>query len=181
MIKEIIVVEGRDDITRVKEALDCEVIATGGYHFDVRLIKKLRILQEKRGVIVLTDPDYAGERIRSRIARGVHGVKHAWLPRGEALATDGDVGIENASPESIRQAISNAKPEDVEPREEFTLKDLFEHGLTYGINAQQRREALGDALGIGYCNAKQLLRRLNHYGITREEFDLGMEAVNGNR
>lgn len=28
-IKEVIVVEGKDDITAVKAALDCEVIATG--------------------------------------------------------------------------------------------------------------------------------------------------------
>ena len=33
MIKEIIVVEGRDDEQRVKRALDCEVICTGGIYF----------------------------------------------------------------------------------------------------------------------------------------------------
>ena len=30
MLKEVIVVEGKDDITAVKAALECEVIATNG-------------------------------------------------------------------------------------------------------------------------------------------------------
>ena len=33
MIKEVIVVEGRDDIRAVKRAFDCELIATGGFGF----------------------------------------------------------------------------------------------------------------------------------------------------
>ena len=33
MIKEIIVVEGRDDVTAVKRALDAELITTGGFGF----------------------------------------------------------------------------------------------------------------------------------------------------
>ena len=31
MIKEVIVVEGRDDITAVKRAVEAEVIAVGGF------------------------------------------------------------------------------------------------------------------------------------------------------
>ena len=31
MIKEVIVVEGRDDITAVKQAVDAEMIAVGGF------------------------------------------------------------------------------------------------------------------------------------------------------
>lgn len=36
MIKEIIVVEGRDDVTAVKRALDAELITTGGFGFPDR-------------------------------------------------------------------------------------------------------------------------------------------------
>lgn len=42
MIKEIIVVEGRDDEQRVKRALDCEVICTGGIYFSDKLLKRLK-------------------------------------------------------------------------------------------------------------------------------------------
>lgn len=33
MIKELIVVEGKDDIRAVKAALECEVIATNGFGY----------------------------------------------------------------------------------------------------------------------------------------------------
>ena len=48
--------------------------------------------------------------------------------------------------------------------------DLFRYDLNGGPQAAARRDALGAELGIGYGNAKRFLERLNHYGVTREEF-----------
>ena len=48
MIKEIIVVEGRDDIAAVKNAVEAEVIATGGFGFDRKFIENLKKIAEKR-------------------------------------------------------------------------------------------------------------------------------------
>jgi len=36
--------------------------------------------------------------------------------------------------------------------------------------AAARRKALGELLGIGYCNGKQLYKRLTVFRISREEF-----------
>ena len=62
-IKEIIVVEGKDDISKVKSAFDCDVIATNGTHFSKNLLKKLKEANEKCGIIVFTDPDYEEKRL----------------------------------------------------------------------------------------------------------------------
>ena len=97
MIKEIIVVEGRDDVTAVKRALDAELITTGGFGFPKGVMERIKAAQKRRGVIIFTDPDFAGEKIRKKIAAEVPGCKHAFLPREEAKK-DGDIGIENASP-----------------------------------------------------------------------------------
>ena len=105
MIKEIIVVEGRDDVTAVKRALDCELITTGGFGFPKGVMERIKAAQARRGVIIFTDPDFAGEKIRKKIAAEVPGCKHAFLPREEAKK-DGDIGIENASPESILRALN---------------------------------------------------------------------------
>ena len=48
MIKEVIVVEGRDDITAVKGALECDVIQTHGFGYGRRLINQLKDIQKKR-------------------------------------------------------------------------------------------------------------------------------------
>ncbi len=57
---------------------------------------------------------------------------------------------------------------------------MIEYGLSGGANAREKRDKLGDVLGIGYANSKQFLNRLNNFGITREEFFQGLERINKN-
>lgn len=176
MLKEVIVVEGKDDIAAVKAAVDAEVIATNGFGYGVRLIDTLKSIAERRGLIILTDPDYEGERIRRDLSKKIKNVRHAFLPQGKALKK-GDIGVENASKEDILEAINKARPEIIIIESLFTKDDLIEFGLSSGENSREKREKLGDILGIGYCNSKQFLNRLNNFGITREEFIKAMEKV----
>ena len=176
MIKEVIVVEGRDDVAAVKAALDCEVIATNGFGYGKALIKTLKSLQERRGLIILTDPDFGGERIRKDLSRHIPECKHAFLPQGKALKK-GDIGVENATPEDIREAIKKSRPNKVDKVETFEREDILLFNLSGGPGSSERREKLGMILGIGYCNGKQILNRLNHLGVTREEFLRAMERM----
>lgn len=170
MIKEVIVVEGKDDITAVKAAVECEVIATGGFRFSDKFIERLRFIQKQKGIIVLTDPDYAGEKIRATINRKVRGVKNAYIPQNKAIYKK-DIGVENAKPEDIVEAIFNAKVTVEEKRSEFTIEDLVRYKLTGYPISKRRREFLGEKLNIGYCNGKQFLARLNKYDVKREELE----------
>lgn len=176
MIKEIIIVEGKDDITAVKNAVNAEVIATGGFGYDMKFIENIRKIAQKRGIIILTDPDYAGEKIRKRLCKHIKNCKHAFLPQGKALKK-GDIGVENASKEDIIEAIEKARPIITEKREQFTKGDLMELGLIGTENSQKKREFLGNILGIGYANSKQFLNRLNNFGITKEEFIKALEMM----
>ena len=176
MIKEIIVVEGRDDVTAVKRAVDAELITTGGFGFPKGVMERIKEAQKRRGVIIFTDPDFAGEKIRKTITSEVPGCKHAFLPREEAKK-DGDIGIENATPESIRAALERVRTESTENRNEFSQKDLLLNGLIGNDDASFRRDKMGQLLGIGYGNAKQFLSRLNNYGVTREEFEKALEEI----
>lgn len=169
MIKEVIVVEGRDDITAVKAAVEAEVIAVGGFGINKKVIDKIKEAQARKGVIVLTDPDFAGEKIRSIIAKRVPNVKHAYIDRAEGTK-NGDIGVENACPECIREALDKAKCHIEEKREVFDSQLLFYYGLMAGPKAKKRREALGKALRIGYANSAQLISRLNSFNISEEEF-----------
>lgn len=176
MIKEVIVVEGRDDIAAVKRAVDAELIATSGFGITAKTIERIRNAAERCGVIILTDPDNAGERIRKTVSSRVPGCKHAFVPR-ELAMKDGDIGVENASPESIRDALSKVKTEVKENRNEFNIRDLVTNGLTGIPEASSRRDRVGSVLGIGYGNSKQFLNRLNKYGVTREEFLKAVESI----
>ena len=177
MIKEVIVVEGRDDITAVKRAVDAEIIAVGGFGINKKVIDRINEAQKRQGVIVFTDPDFAGEKIRRIISKRVKGIKHAYISKEEGLKDD-DIGVENASPETIRKALEKAKCETKEKRNEFGPEDLFFFNLTGSKEAKQRREILGRELRIGYCNSAQFITRLNNYGIKKEEFVEALKKVN---
>lgn len=62
MIQQVIVVEGKSDIARVRQAVDADLIATGGYALRSAVIQDIRAAYEKRGIIILTDPDGPGEK-----------------------------------------------------------------------------------------------------------------------
>lgn len=174
IIKEIIVVEGRDDITAVKRAVNAEVIAVHGFSVKKNL-ERIQKAYENRGIIILTDPDFAGLQIRRIIKSRFPLAKQAYINRWEGKK-DGDIGVENASPEAIIRALEMAKCETVEASKIFTVNDLIENNLTGHKNSKFYREKLGEKLGIGYSNGKQLLSKLNNYGITREEFENAVKS-----
>ena len=174
LIKEIIVVEGKDDISAVKRAVDAEIIATSGLGLTQKTIDIIKKASENRGIIILTDPDFPGKKIRNMISSQIENCKHAFIPRDKANKK-GNIGVENASPEAIIEALENARAEITEDRLEFTNEDMIYYELVGNDNASKRRSKLGDVLGIGYCSAKQFLKRLNNYGITREELEAAID------
>lgn len=169
MIKEIIVVEGKDDTVAIKRAVEAETIETGGSAINKDIIKRIRLAQQRRGVIVFTDPDHAGERIRKIIASEVPGCKHAFLSQEEA-SSKGDIGVENASAEAIRRALEQVKTDYRAAASDITMEDLIGAGLIVHPQAAARRLAIGKLLGIGYCNGKQFYNRCRMFQISREEF-----------
>ncbi|BBB90320.1 MAG TPA: ribonuclease M5 [Methylomusa anaerophila] len=178
MIKEVIVVEGKQDIAAVKRAVDAECIATEGFNLLPRCLERIEQAYQKRGVIILTDPDNAGERIRKYLAKRFPKAKHAFVPKEQATAA-GDIGVEQATPGAIREALSKVRLQDWEPSGEFDLKDMLAAGLSGVPAAAGRRARLGAALGIGYANVKGFLYRLNNYGVTREEFAAALKSLEG--
>ncbi|MBM7588177.1 ribonuclease M5 [Bacillus pakistanensis] len=177
-IKEIIVVEGRDDTTAIKRAVDADTIETNGSAVSEETILKILHAQEKRGVIVFTDPDYPGERIRKIISEKVPGCRHAFIKKTDALPKSGrGIGVEHASPDVIRDALKHAHVIEEQQKEEITKDDLVTAGLIGHPKAKERRERLGDALRIGYTNGKQLHRRLMMFEISRDQFSKALKLI----
>ena len=180
MIKEVIVVEGRDDIIAVKAAVDAEIIATNGYAYGDKLIVTLKEISKRQGIIILTDPDFMGEKIRKDISSKVKNCKHAFLPQGKALKKD-DIGVENATPEDIRIALDKARPTKIEIVENFKKSDLLKLGLIGDESSNEKRQKIADILGIGPGNAKQFLNRLNSFGISHSEFEKALKRIDNDK
>lgn len=169
VIKEIIVVEGKDDTVAIKRAVDADTIETNGSAIGEDVLRRIALANERRGVIIFTDPDHAGERIRKIVARHAPGCKHAFLPQEKALYK-GDIGIENASPEAIRTALSELRTESTDGAGEINWEDLMNAGLIVHPDASNRRLVMGKLLGIGYANGKQFFKRCTSFRISKAEF-----------
>lgn len=168
-IKEVIIVEGRDDTAAVKAAVEAQTIETHGFGIKKETWQLIEKAYNEKGIIIFTDPDFAGTEIRKRLTMRFPLAGQAYLSKKDALKS-GDIGIENATPESIREALGKAHYTLEEERNEFTAEDLRYYGLTGDPNAAEKRDKLGKALGIGYGNSKSFLSKLNQYGISREAF-----------
>ncbi|RFU66927.1 ribonuclease M5 [Peribacillus saganii] len=177
-IKEIVVVEGKDDTVAVKRAVDADTIETNGSAVNENVIEQVKHAQRIRGVIIFTDPDFPGEKIRKIIDERVPGCKHAFLPKKAALPKSGKgIGVEYASPESIRNALKEAQVMLEEAQEEISAEDLMDAGLIGGPGAKERREKLGLLLKIGHTNGKQLYKRLKMFQITKEKFVKALKQI----
>jgi len=176
VIRELIVVEGWHDKQVVEQAVEADIVITGGSAVSKALLKELERARQTRGIIIFTDPDHAGERIRRMISKRIEGCKHAFLPMSKATAGH-DIGIENARGEDIRDALARVRTE-VEPLQPlFARIDLVDWGLDGQPQAASRREAVGAILGIGYGNAKSFCNKLNMLGVTRKELQTALARV----
>lgn len=177
-IKEIIVVEGKSDTTAIQRAVDADTIETNGAAINKEIMDKIKLAHETRGVIVFTDPDFPGEKIRKTIIEQVPGCKHAFLSKEEARPkSKKGIGVEHATREAIQKALVNAQMMRTDVQEQITKEDLLDAGLIGGVGSKEKRERLGKLLKIGYTNGKQLHKRLMMFHISKEAFTAALIAM----
>jgi 5S rRNA maturation endonuclease (ribonuclease M5) len=153
-------------------------------------------------VVVLTDSDVAGRQLRSRLVQDAPLCLHAFIGTHLSSAAEdtewhraGNVGVEHAAPEAIRDALAarreahSAGGSSGISRDEFSRSDLERWGLCgpLGESAPDprwrafggvatRRRLVGERLGVGDCDAKQLTRQLNLF-FAREEAEAAVAAL----
>ena len=182
-LKETVVVEGRDDEAAVLAAVSANVICTHGYGIRPETIDVIRTAYETTGIIIFTDPDHAGLKIRERLLKPFPDAKQAFLTWTQA-EKDGDIGIENAKPDAILNALRAAGgtlSEDASSgggsersygyvnHVSVTMEDLIRLGLAGSPDSSYLRSKAGAALGIGSANSKTFLKRLLFMDISLED------------
>ncbi len=185
-VKEVIVVEGRYDKNTLRQVVDAVVIETSGFGIfnDTQKQKLLRTMAEKRGLIVLTDPDGAGFVIRNFIKSCVppEQLKQAYVPdicgrekRKAKPSREGKLGVEGMRAEILMEALRRAGAtfEDAQSRrtgQMITKADLYRLGLSGRENSARKRAELIRALDLPeHMSADALLDVLNAT-MSREDF-----------
>lgn len=177
-IKEIIVVEGKSDTALLKELFEVDTIETHGLALDKKTLELIKEANKTRGVIVLTDPDFPGKKIRDQIQAVVPNCKHAFVSKKDATGKK-KLGIAEANKEAVVLALENMVNFDVD-NQSITWHEFIDLDI---IGNKQRRLLVYDLFNLGYGNVKTLFKRLNMVGISKEDvlkkLDEHKERVNG--
>ena len=162
-IGQVVLVEGRYDAAKLAGLVDALILTTDGFgiYRDKQLQALLRELGRKQGILLLTDPDAAGFRIRHFVT-GLVGEEHvlqAYVPalpgkepRKARPGREGLLGVEGIPAETLYKALLDAGAAPRPPRgaEEraVTYADLYEWGLSGTAGSAESRRALLQRLGL---------------------------------
>ena len=177
-IKETIVVEGKYDLMRLKEFIASPIITTDGFRVFADKEKQflIREIAKKNGIVLMTDPDSAGQVIRSFL-NGVadkRNIRQCYVPmikgvekRKATASKEGLLGVEGLSSQIIEEALRKCGAEIIgeekpEKKEEITKADLYDMGLSGRENSAVLRKVLLSELGLPqYLTANAMLCAIN--------------------
>lgn len=162
----VVVVEGKNDANKIKTIFnDVNVIITNGSEINEATINDIYKASLKDVVILCLDPDGPGEKIRRKIQEKIPGVHQVFAEKNKAISKNKKkIGIEHMSIDDIKAMFKNVKIGVM--KSDVTYLELYKMGY---MDSKIKRKKLCEKLKISYCNGKQLLKRINMFGITIEE------------
>ena len=168
-IKEVIVVEGKSDKQFLETFLKADFLICNGSAVDGFDKEYLIELSKTRGIIILTDPDYPGQKIRNEISSYLPVCKHAFVRKENSIKKK-KVGVAEASKEEVLYALENVVTFDTSNVGKLTSTDLFLLNIS-GSNSSTNKEKVINHYHIGHCNSKTLLKRLNLLNVSKQELE----------
>ncbi len=191
-INEAVIVEGKYDKIKLSGILDTVIIETDGFAIfkDKEKQQLIRFLSEKRGIIIMTDSDSAGFKIRSFI-NGItksENIKNVYIPdvygkekRKTEMSKEGKLGVEGISTELIMSALQKAgvfcSENEKQEGREITRTDFFEDGISGRDNSSEIRKNLAKSLGLPErISSSALLKIINSY-MTYDEYKNAINSL----
>lgn len=164
----VLVVEGKMDKDLIESFMDVDIITTNGSEVSRETIEYIREIAKKRDVIILTDPDTPGKRIRDIINNEVPGLMNAFVPKNKCIKGH-KVGVAESSKEVVLEALNHLIPSTPSPTSDLEITDLYDLGLIGQPSSTEKRQKVEEKLHLGHTNGKTLLARLKALGISKKE------------
>lgn len=188
-IKEAIVVEGKYDKEKLRHITDAPIICTHGFELyrSKSIIATIRRFSKTNGIIILTDSDRAGFRIRNYLKSCLGNdciIKNAYIPaiygkerRKDVAGKDGLLGVEGINEAVLEEILLKATvPIEKNNRvQKVTKTDFYNDGLSGKIDSAELRKKLTKGLCLPArisSNALiELLNQIGGYPVYREAID----------
>lgn len=174
-IEQAVIVEGKYDKIKLGALIDAVIITTDGFRIfkDEEMCALIRRYAETTGIVILTDSDAAGFRIRGHI-KGIcpeGKITNLYIPdifgkerRKTEPSKEGKLGVEGIDTAVLAELFSRAgltsdKKLDGDP---LTAQDLYALGLSGGAGSSVLRRRVALALSLPErITAKGLLDAAN--------------------
>lgn len=154
-IEQAIVVEGKYDKIKLSSIVSAVILVTNGYSIfkDAEKLALIRYYAKETGVVVLTDSDSAGFRIRNYLKGAIPGdcLTHVYIPdvfgkekRKVKPSCEGKLGVEGIDKAVLLQAFAKAGvvASHAPAQDAITRMDLYELGLSGKPNSAALRKRL---------------------------------------
>lgn len=185
-LDKAVIVEGKYDKIKLSSVIDAVIITTNGFSVfkDKEKLELIKYFALKNGIIILTDSDSAGFKIRNflkgAIAEGK--ILNVYIPdiygkekRKNESSKEGKLGVEGIDVNILLKAFEKAgitsveKPKNTNP---VTRYDLFEFGLTGGSNSSVKRKRILSALNLPVLLTTTGMLEIINSMMNRDEFIL---------
>ena len=160
------------------------ILVTNGYRIfkDPEKMALIRYFADHTGIIILTDSDRAGFRIRSYLKGSIPEGKitHVYIPdifgkekRKDKPSAEGKLGVEGMERSVLDDSFRRAGvlTETAPVRSGLTRLDLYELGLTGGRDSASRRRALLEQLGLPTLLSTGGMLEVLNTMMTRQELE----------
>ena len=191
-IKETIVVEGKYDKMRLSPLFDANIIELGGFQIynNKDRLALIRRIAEKNEIIILTDSDSAGFKLRHYLSSAVPkaNIKNVFIPnvsgKEKRKAKPGKeklIGVEGMTTEVLLEAFRKAgiDPEtgSNERKEPFSKAFLYEIGLSGGEGSAALRKKLCEVYSLPLMLSSNSLAEILPIITTEEELLSSIEKI----
>ena len=170
-INELLVVEGKHDKAKLEKLFKGDIICTNGLGLNEETLAFIKEAAKTRKIIILTDPDQPGEKIRRQLQEAVPQAVHVFIPKEKAIGRR-NVGIEYVSDADLSEALNN-QISFSEESESLSWAQYCDSGL---MGNKELRKKVCDSLHIALSNNKTLYKRLNMLEVDNEQL---LEIING--
>lgn len=178
-IREAVIVEGKYDKIRLSSLIDAFIIPTDGFAIfkDKEKVNLIRNLAKIKGILILTDSDSAGFKIRNYLTGCIPNeyIKQAYIPeilgkerRKDEFSKEGLIGVEGMSTDTLTKALVRAgvypkeAADEKSEKREVTVSDFFDDGLSGKKDSAKKRCVLLGFLGYPQkLSQKSLLSVIN--------------------
>lgn len=183
-LEQAVIVEGKYDKIKLSSVVDAVIITTNGFSVikDKEKLEIIRFFAKNKGIIILTDSDSAGFKIRNFLKGAISDGKitNVYIPdifgkekRKAAPSKEGKIGVEGIDTQTLLEAFRKAgviSTEADSEREPVTKLDLFEAGLSGGNNSAEKRNELLKYLGMPELMTTNAMLEIINTMMSRDEF-----------